>query len=147
MKIPFFWLAITGALALLLAAQLKVPAPRGGKTHQKLSGKKAPVKEQILLVGHYHARGKRSPDVAFLPSNRFKRSLVAGQPDAGAPYTLVTRKTVHGGDRAGRYSVKGDALTLRFDNGGVERMRVFFGDKMHNSLWFEGHWLVRDEND
>ncbi len=123
-----------------------------GKPYEPLPGKKAiPGTAQTRLLGRYHTLSTESVDtrVIFTQAGRFKRSApVAGEPDASAPYTLVkAQKTVPGGDLAGTYSVSGYALTLRYDNGKVERMRFFFEDEKHNTLWFEGRWLVRDERD
>ena len=49
------------------------------------------------------------------------------------------------GDRSGTYTISGYAMTLRYDNGQVERTPFFFVDAAHHELSFEGAQLGRDD--
>lgn len=45
------------------------------------------------------------------------------------------------GDREGTYAINGYTLTLRYDNGKVERQPFFFNGKDRAQVWFEGDLL------
>ena len=58
------------------------------------------------------------------------------------------RKNNPNGDREGTYSIKGYTMTLRYDNGQVQRLPFFFTGPSQKTLWFEGNQLARsDEKD
>jgi len=48
--------------------------------------------------------------------------------------------------RSGTYSISGWTMTLRYDDGRVERMPFFFADAAHEELYFEGAKLGRDDD-
>ncbi len=51
------------------------------------------------------------------------------------------------GAREGDYSLNGYVLTMRYDNGKVERLPFFFLDAARKGLWFEGSSMSLDEPD
>ncbi len=48
----------------------------------------------------------------------------------------------NGGDRTGRYEIEPYAITLRFDNGTVERQAFFISDGTQKMIWFGGTLLT-----
>jgi len=59
---------------------------------------------------------------------------------------IANRKKNPNGDREGTYSINGYTLTLRYDNGQIERVPFFFRNKEHTSLWFEGSQMSLDDD-
>ncbi len=104
--------------------------------------------------------------VKLQPDGRFEKSHAGGMYAAGAPGTEVVtstrydnegavtstsapgvaigvqRKNPEQGNRSGRYEIDGYAITLRYDNGRVER-QPFFIDSDRKSIWFDGSMLTR----
>lgn len=61
---------------------------------------------------------------------------------AGENFAITSKKKNNPlGDREGDYSLNGYTLTLRYDNGRVERLPFFFRGPSRNELWFEGSTL------
>ena len=114
-----------------------------GEPYEEVPGKRvAPNAAQTRLSGRYKTEGK---SIAFTPQGRFTRSALDPKNDPSAKYTLAkAQKTVAGGDVAGAYSLSGYALTLRYDNGKIERM-LFFASATRDAIWFEGDWIEIDK--
>jgi len=104
--------------------------------------------------------------VKLQSDGRFEKSQAGGMYAAGAPGTEVVtsttydndgavtstsapgvaigvqRKNSNQGNKSGRYEIDGYAITLRYDNGMVER-QPFFIDGSRKSIWFDGSMLTR----
>ena len=64
----------------------------------------------------------------------------------GGNFTVGTQhKKNPNGDRSGTYTISGYTMTLRYDNGQVERTPFYFVDAGHRELSFEGATLGRDD--
>ena len=64
----------------------------------------------------------------------------------GGNFTVGTQhKKNPNGDRSGTYTFSGYTMTLRYDNGQVERTPFYFVDAGHRELSFEGATLGRDD--
>ena len=64
----------------------------------------------------------------------------------GGNFTVGTQhKKNPNGDRSGTYAISGYTMTLRYDNGQVERTPFFFVDAAQHELSFEGAQLGRDD--
>ncbi len=64
----------------------------------------------------------------------------------GGGFTVATsRKGSPASHRSGTYAINGWAMTLRYDDGRVERMPFFFADPAYEELYFEGTKMGRDD--
>lgn len=118
-----------------------------GGAYEPLPGKQVrPATPQTRLNGRYKvADSSFKNPITFSSEGRFKRETVDPNNPYRAPFMLAkARKTVAGGDLSGTYTVNGYTLTLRYDNGAVERTPFFFIDKERGLPWFEGHLMVAD---
>ncbi len=120
----------------------------------------------MIMGGSYHLWGVTfSPGARFLKDNRGGASSgTLGQTmndfsvdttydDAGsvtsfsAPAAVgYTANKKRGSSRAGTYSVSGYTLTLRYDDGRVERTPFFFTDAKHDEIYFEGATMALDKD-
>ena len=66
----------------------------------------------------------------------------AGAMGAGVVVGSIQKKNPNG-DREGTYAINGYAITLRYDNGRVERLPFFFDSAKQSRVWFEGGLMAK----
>lgn len=138
-----------------------------GRTGERMNGRFATgqTSGSVAFGGSYSVWG-----VTFTPGGRFEKSGYGGSSSGSLGATIndfsvntqsddegstasfsspgavgYASKKKRGSSRAGTYSVSGYSMTLRYDNGHVERIPFFFEDAKRDQIYFEGSSLGLDD--
>lgn len=90
-----------------------------------------------VSTGNIPIEGGLTPNVTTTWDDGGSGTSITGGGVGGGTF----QKQNPNGDRQGAYSINGYTITLRYDNGKVERLPFFFNGTGRQQVWFEGGLL------